>query len=158
GLLLAADTEETYGNVAKLEATKIKVISQPSGHKQMLVTGAGTGFYIDAVIQHLERHLVANDEAWTNEPARCIRDALGQFYREQVLPFTGYGEARPDFELIIGYWDGRTSRLFQTYLNTVLEQKYAAAVGAGNITAISMFNRFGPESELGPDDPFTLRE
>lgn len=157
GVLVAADTEESYGQVAKAETTKIKEIE--GGGRHLVVAGAGMGFHIDAFIQHLEYDVVPNSRKWTAGPRLAIQAALSGFYQDQVLPFVAYGkDERPDFDLIIGYHDSRSTCLLQTSKMSVLQMEHSAAVGAGSHVASRVLYRLGTNAATGPDDPFTLRE
>src|SRR5688500_20129682 len=52
GIVIAADTEESYGSTAKISGNKILLRSSADG--DMAISGSGNAYYIDAVAQELE--------------------------------------------------------------------------------------------------------
>jgi 20S proteasome alpha/beta subunit len=144
GLVLAADTEETYGGYAKLDHGKIQPAAYfKDGHGQVAWTaGAGHSGYIDAFTQTLGLAL-AEGSRERRDPALTFKLALREFYADHVLPFAGYpAEERPDFESLIAYVsdDDAPPRLFQTSFNALIETQADrhAAVGAGGAAARAM--------------------
>jgi len=147
GLVIAADTEETRGNMKVHRGKLSSVFSavQDSGEtrfRQCVVAGAGDGTNIDGISQKLIRCVYDGEAKSDNEISNDFERIHQEFYGAHVLPFALYPEEqRPDFELLIGV-QLPDLRLLLARGNTLIDAGSCAAIGIGTIVADQYLSRF----------------
>jgi hypothetical protein len=152
GLVVAADTQETIPGYWKLEQGKIAAVvrairgGKPGRSRAAcLLSGAGNGEYVDALVRTLierfrgEPHLDTVDEV---QPA--FAQILEGFHAKHVLPFAAYPrDDRPNFKLIAGcLYEGGGSTLLVSEENLFHEHTPYVAVGVGSSLAYTLLSRF----------------
>jgi hypothetical protein len=155
GLVLAADTEETYGASLKHKHTKIwaALATDQSGDEAKfrccVVSGAGDGSYIDAISRQIVESVTKREELPDAEIESGFRATLRDFYAEHVLPFAA-DRNPPEFELLIGVQLPQ-ARLLRTGRN-VLYEPFGdfIACGSGLTMAYPLLSRFyqGPRPDV----------
>jgi hypothetical protein len=143
-VLLAADTEVTYGDYMKTEQGKIRgaVHIGADGVREFLLVGSGDSLYIDAFAQALERTI--KDRHFANFDARDgIGEVLHDFYERHIVALGLSAQERPCFDLLIAYGTpGERTRLFRTANNVVYEHDHQfGAIGVGTAPAAHMLGR-----------------
>jgi 20S proteasome alpha/beta subunit len=144
GIVVAADRQETVG-YQKNDAGKITATSRLNPSGTLIVTGAGTGTYLDAIAQRLQAWF--GDDKVTRTPAEIgevINDLNRKFYAETVLPFATYAEQeRPDYSLLIGCDVPAGPPVFFTTEKLSLKGTTDYdAVGVGAATAKALLSKF----------------
>jgi len=142
GVVIAADTEETYGDF-KLDNQKILGsvhISRVAGdaHRMCLLAGSGLGPYIDAFAQSLDTVVAKDGRLQGGDPHPALSQALERFYARHVIPFSQYQTAeRPSFEVILAYSSQGRQSLFESHMNTLLDRSKPrySAIGIGSTVA-----------------------
>ena len=111
----------------------------------LIVTGAGSGTYLDALAQQILSWF-SNDD--NSQEASDIADFLAttnrSFYTDTVIPFSGYPDhERPDYSLLIGCdVVGSEPSLFETDRLAFKVVDDYAAVGLGASTAKTLLSKF----------------
>lgn len=142
GIVLAADTEMTWGDYIKTEGAKISVF-RDSG---LAIAGAGDGDYLEAVAYDLERayrSLNSNDFARIE---RTLQATLATFHRQHVTPLK---DPNLDVWLLIGL-QRREKRVLWTTRKSTMRPCVYSAIGIGAADAHSLFTQFF-EGERYPD-------
>jgi len=143
GIILAADRQETAG-YQKTDTGKIRANFKPA-KGSLIVTGAGSGTYLDALAQQILSWF-SNDD--NSQEASDIADFLAttnrSFYTDTVIPFSGYPDhERPDYSLLIGCdVVGSEPSLFETDRLAFKVVDDYAAVGLGASTAKTLLSKF----------------
>ncbi len=152
GLVIAADRQETHGNLIKLDQSKLHAtatlthLDGRAAHKEnraFVVAGSGDGHHIDAVGLDILR------SAFSWEPpgnfADLLNGILKDFYRDHILPFAQYPEQqRPDVELILASSEGHGKRLWVSQKTVFKPAGAYVAIGIGELTAYPLLSRFYP--------------
>jgi hypothetical protein len=133
-IVIAADTEESVGE-DKLDVLKTSAASPIwSGPSGLAITGAGNGWYIDAITQELERHHDSLAVAITLDQVKVeFEKLLMDFYRKHVVPFRDAADL--DFQLLIGAQRGGFGKLWVTFRNSMKEVVGHEVVGVGDTEA-----------------------
>jgi 20S proteasome alpha/beta subunit len=139
GVVLAADTQLTYGSFAKSEGGKVMAVSK-RGVSAWGVTGATDRYgYLASLGQTLARdfetHIDAADKAST---AIRTEELLHEFHERHVIPFPDL----PAINLLIGYQKGKELALWKSDRSTLSEYDDAAAVGIGEYVANGLLSRY----------------
>ena len=144
GIVVAADRQETVG-YQKNDTGKITASWKRNPTGSPIVTGAGTGTYLDSVAQRLQAWFGDDKTAGT---AKEIGDAINavnrMFYTETVLPFSTFPDHdRPDYSLLVGCDVATDWPMFFTTEKLALKttQDYDA-VGLGAATAKALLSKF----------------
>ncbi len=147
GLVIAADTEETYGNFLKVDQGKVSAVLaayQTPGQTRSrccLITGAGSGHHIDAIGQQLMNCVADGEDRSQGDIERDFGVILRNFYSEHIIPFAAYPEdQRPSLELLIGTQLPR--RLLVSQDNVLKDGSSYSAVGIGKLMAYPILGRF----------------
>src|SRR4051812_14891279 len=105
GLVIAADTQESYDGFWKADQTKILPVFGPTRGSeekaQLVIGGAGNGDYIDAISQRLVETFVGAQSKEPKDIFLAMQQTLREFYREYVIPLAIAPEQRPHFGLLI---------------------------------------------------------
>jgi 20S proteasome alpha/beta subunit len=142
GIVLAADTEDSYGTTAKVAQSKIGFAYHKIAGGTCAVTGAGGGLYIDAVTAELLDAYLGKGEVSRKRLEPILRDVLHRFHALHVIPFGQYpSEDRPSFELIVSHSLKHEATLWSTDHSVMHRQKKYAAVGVGAFTAMHLLRR-----------------
>jgi hypothetical protein len=139
GIVVAADTEESIGH-DKLDALKTSAaFPLPSGTSGLVITGAGNGWYIDAITQELEKCHEMHDGVPMDQLEREIKKTLRGFYKKHVIPFSDVDEL--DFQLIIGVQRSGITKLWVTFRNSMRDAYEHEVVGSGDVEAKILLRR-----------------
>jgi len=135
GLVIAADTEMSWGVDRKTDGSKIAAFTDAG----VAIAGAGNGDFIDALTARLHGLLRARNRTKNlQEILKAVRRETMDFYRQNIAPLSD-----PDCEvsLLIGIERGGRTALWKVYKTTV--QAYdCAAIGAGSQEADILFGEF----------------
>jgi 20S proteasome alpha/beta subunit len=150
GVVLAADTEETIGDV-KAEALKVNTgiafgfqSGKPSA---MAITGAGYGPYLDAIFQQFTDFFREQEALPIDDIGSEFQAILLKFYADHVIPFRDADLI--DFELIVGAQRDGQSRLWVSSRSVLRRSNGHEAVGMGSAVAKQVLLRAGmPNLEL----------
>jgi hypothetical protein len=149
GVILAADTQETYAGLFKLDQGKILAAAGTPLEKQVGgfgVTGAGSSVHLDSISQEL---CSAYLDAKSREPDvvhTLVKGRVSNFYREHIVPCSQLPEyERPSMQLLVGFHSGNWNRLWTTDKSVVRLCRYGA-VGIGAAHANHMLSRLCPET------------
>ena len=142
GILLAADSEETYADYVKVDQKKIDLAVHwaQDGLRTALITGAGSGHLIDAFTQYLEDEILKDARLKSHNPKSIFDAALVKFYGSHLVPFQ-YTREPPDISLILAYTgDDKHSSLYLSQLNVFVDcrKRRFAAAGIGASQAMVM--------------------
>lgn len=130
GVVLAADTEMSWGDARKTEGSKIVVIENAG----LAIAGAGDGGFIDALSQELQHTIVRSTSDKISDIGRAIQANLVRFYREHILP---WNDPQLDVSLLIALERGERRVLWVTH-KTTLRPSVCAAIGMGSAEADSL--------------------
>ncbi len=146
GVVIAADTQETYAGVFKVEQGKIVFSINDSEHGKFLggvsVSGAGTAGHVDALSQEIclnfRTHRTSMD-GFQDDLAERVK----KFNEQHVVPFATWPEYdRPSVSLLVGAVIG-DDRCLWTTDKTAMRVCYPfGAVGIGAAHASLMLRRF----------------
>lgn len=145
GLVIAADTQETYSGLFKMDQGKILgtwigPTAEPSGF--LSVSGAGTAGHLDAINQQL-----CNDVGGLEKPSfqgleKAIKTTVRDFNIEHIAPFSTWQPEydRPSCSLVIAAALGKRYALWTSDKSTIKQGLYGA-VGIGAPHANLMLGR-----------------
>ena len=137
GLVLAADTEVSYGDIRKTEGAKVAVIEKAG----LAVAGAGYGAYIDALAHELQRLILNRGSESIQQLAPRVQSVLVRFHYEHILP---WNDADLNVWLLVALERQGRRALWRTD-RTTMRPCICAAVGAGQAEADALFTEFfGP--------------
>src|SRR5262249_16516657 len=144
GLVIAADSQETYGN---LQTDQGKILATHLGHEGpaaavLALSGSGWSSYIDALNQELCASFQKKKPKNLEDVETDLKERLRDFNREHVLPYLRLPEVeRPSVSLIVGAQVGGKRCLWMTD-HAVVHQVYPyAAVGSGAVHASVVLER-----------------
>jgi predicted proteasome-type protease len=143
GIVLAADRQETAG-YQKTDTGKISANFKP-GKGSLIVTGAGSGTYLDSIAQQILASFSDDDKNKKSvEVAVALNTTNRRFYSETVIPFSSYPDhERPDYALLIGCdVVGSQPALFETDRLAFKSVDDYTAVGLGASTAKTLLSKF----------------
>jgi hypothetical protein len=145
GIVLAADSEETYASGGRVQVQKILTQHQlglETGQiGGMAIAGAGDSDYIDCIGLELADYFQQTEKSLA-QLAQGFRQKIKTFYKHHVIPFAQYpAEDRPDFSLLIAVSRGGKHGLWMTNNNTMRPIFDYAADGAGADFASALLNR-----------------
>jgi hypothetical protein len=148
GLVLAADTEETYGYF-KLNRGKIGIVLSVTQdvpgelrYRQCAIAGSGDGHNIEAVSDKLRSCIYNGEDKSDAEIEAELSTILVDFHAAHVLPFATYPQPeRPEFQLLIGA-QLPNRRLYLFEHNTLRDAGIHAAIGVGAYVAQPYLIRF----------------
>ena len=147
-MVLAADTEESWGSELKIAASKIIIADRVLGQSSsgMCITGAGDGHYLDTIKMEIFDEVYSSPE-WTYEGTGKLLEAkLKRFYKAHVIPFLSDPAGSPEFELLIGLNMGRVGAssvgsAWATAKNTIRPIIGYEAIGVGAGYAKALLSR-----------------
>lgn len=138
GVVLAADTQLTYGTFAKSRGGKVMAISK-AGTGALAITGATDRIgYLSSIgevlAKEFETNLETSDKATS---ARRFSELIHEFHVRHVTPFHDL----PSVELLIAYQKGNEHGLWKSDRSTLSEQHDCGAVGIGAFVANGLLGR-----------------
>ncbi len=138
GVVLASDSQLTYGTFAKSEAGKIMAVSQP-GVGAFALTGATERMgYLSAIGEILAKDFETNlgtaDKATS---ALRFADLVREFHMRHVVPFPDV----PSVEVLIAYQKGEEYGLWKSDRSTLSEHYDCGSVGMGAFVADALLGR-----------------
>jgi 20S proteasome alpha/beta subunit len=133
GIVLAADTEVSWGEHLKTEGTKITHLESEG----LAIAGAGDGDYLDAITYELQRAVRALSTDDIARIGRELRSVLERFHRRHVLPWK---DPALDFVLLIGVQKKGRRALWVTRKATMRPCVYAT-IGVGSADADSILTQ-----------------
>jgi hypothetical protein len=145
-VVIAADSEITYGNVMKADGGKLRgaIHIGKDGGRLFVLAGAGTGPTIDAFASDLQGVLGDPRLSSGADPRVVMQPILEAFFARHVIPFASFPvDERPDFNAVIGFTTAGRSYLFESSWNTLVsvqDERYTA-VGVGSLAARSFLGR-----------------
>ena len=146
GVVIAADTQESWGYMggAKISGYKILTCTLPHQGRACSATGAGSAGYIDALNQELTDNFIAVEDPENIE--RRFREKVLKFYNAHVLPNHALSPMeQPRADVIVGItWAGRKPVLLANERSTLRRCKQYVAVGAGREHASMLLSRLLP--------------
>lgn len=141
GIVIATDREENDG-YQKIEQGKMAGIVHTSTNDSLIVTGDGSGAYVDS-ISTLLRSKFAQYPQDIDKFALELQQHHKDFYTDYVLPFSNFSATeRPEYSLIVGCQIGLQRKLWTSEYMVVNESTGYTAVGAGGAMAKSLLRRF----------------
>ena len=146
GVVIAADREETFGQITKSSQNKISGVFRLSttagtSHRFLLLAGSGHAHYIDAFAQYLDEGVLADPRIDAN-PKMVLDQALERFYTKKVVPFSGYpSDDRPDFRVVMGLPAAGRSHLFLSDHSALREEERFSAIGLGSLVVTPLIKR-----------------
>jgi 20S proteasome alpha/beta subunit len=145
GVAIAADSQETYGDMTKGFALKIhSAMTQTSIHSMVnsavAITGAGSSAYLDAItyeiLQGFDKHQDTDLDAFSKHLKECVED----FHARHVTPLPAH-LAREIWVIVGAQIEGK-SAMWSTDVSTVQPSLGFAAVGTGaNFARMALHNR-----------------
>ena len=146
GVVIAADTEETLGEIIKYSVNKVSGayrFSKTGYPRSMVMAGSGHGHYIDAFSDVLKGVVNSDDPALDKNPHEVLDSALERFYVRKVVPLMRLPmEERPEFRVVIGLIAGGKSHLFVSDGATLRREEHFAVVGAGGLIAKPLLSAY----------------
>jgi hypothetical protein len=144
GLVLAADSQETYPGSLKVTQGKIlaAVVGPHSQPRATLgVTGAGSATHLDALNQSICDGFAREKPSSIEACQLAIADKVLQFNMQHVAPFGGWPEhERPCCSLVVGAAVNGKFGLWTTE-KTVMREVHYGAVGIGSPYATLLLSR-----------------
>lgn len=134
GVVIAADTELSWGDARKTEGAKIAVLEDHG----LAIAGAGHGGYIDALSHDLQRTIARVKTNNLSVIARSLQSTLAKFHRDHVQPWR---DPNLDVWMIVGLERAGKLALWVTE-KTTLRPCICAAIGAGSAEAEALFTQF----------------
>jgi 20S proteasome alpha/beta subunit len=141
GVVLAADTEESYGEM-KNETTKI-LTAFGNGSDACAISGAGNSAYLTSLGGKLAQ-VFLSDKNLTEPPLlQAFENCTKTFYSDHIIPFVNFpDEERPEVRMLIAYHRRNVSRLLFSDLSVVAPEMRYKAVGIGSSYAENFLNRW----------------
>lgn len=133
GIVLAADTEVSWGEYLKTEGTKVALLE----NEGLAIAGAGDGDYLDAISHELQRAIRALNTDDVARIGRELRSVLERFHRQHVLPWK---DPTLEFLLLIGLQKKGRRALWVTRKATMRPCVYAT-IGVGSADADSILTQ-----------------
>jgi 20S proteasome alpha/beta subunit len=150
GIILAADSQESYGPDVKMQTGKIMLESTGSYDsdgalttKTIAVTGAGDSGYLTVLKQRI--HDASADCSDTKQMEEKLEEIVEDFYERHVAPFPPSQWGDFNVQLIVAASIQNVLGLWITYMNTVRRVETFAAVGLGEAWAASFLRGFIPQ-------------
>jgi 20S proteasome alpha/beta subunit len=147
GIILGADSQESYGNDRKTRTGKISLYASGSatpdglGFRSIAVTGAGDSGYLAVVRQRIYDALETCSEI--EQVQTILEGVIEDFWERHVFIIPQWNEF--DVQLIVAASLHGKRGLWLTYLNTVRRVHSFAAVGTGEEWATSVLRGFVPD-------------
>jgi 20S proteasome alpha/beta subunit len=147
GVVLAADTQQTYEGIAKIDLPKILIANQCGNDDTKLagfaVSGAGWSDYLEAASQELCGRFLALRRPTIDSIKGAVATAVRRFYQRHMVPFAQFPDHdRPNLQLLIAAQCPSGQRLWATRKNTLRECQRFAAVGIGEAYARMLLARY----------------
>lgn len=148
GIILAADSQESYGPDVKIPTGKISLHSAGSFDdgalttKTTAVTGAGDSGYLSVLKQRI--HDASAECSDVAQVQTRLEEIIADFYERHVIPFPPSQWADFDVQLIVAACIQSDLGLWVTYMNTVRRVETFAAVGSGEAWATSFLRGYVP--------------
>jgi len=145
GVVLATDTEESWGDVGDIKTATTKMISvsrkEVTGNSFcMAVAGAGNSDYLQRVKLELAAKVFASPTWRFETSSDMVEEYLLKFYGDHITPF--WPDVK-DFQLIAGVAGSTQGHLWITDKTTVVPCPYGyEAVGVGRAYATALLSRF----------------
>jgi len=141
GVVLAADTLETYPGSIKTRAPKI-IGAVNDGQGAMVVAGAGSAIYVDSLAQQVCDGFSRKTPETIAELGDNLRSAIRDFHAESVAPYGGWPEyERPACSLLIAAELGDEKRELWVSEKSAMRSCPHAAIGIGGSFASLLLGR-----------------
>jgi hypothetical protein len=142
GVVVAADTQETYPGAIKLGQTKIMGATLSASGGAFIATGAGTAGHLDSLNQGLcetfSRTPPPNLSVWNETIKTTVRD----FHLQHIAPYGAWPEfERPGCSLVLAADLGKGRRALWTSEKSAVGICAHCAVGIGAAHANMMLGR-----------------
>ena len=134
GIVLAADTELSWGDVRKTEGAKIAIWP----NEGLAIAGAGNANYIEALSERVHAAVQRHTTPDVTKIRRDVQAALVKFHYDHILP---WNDPTLDVDLLIALRRGAVQVLWVTY-KTTMRPCVCAAIGSGSVEADSLFVQF----------------
>ena len=137
GILMLADSEESFGNIGKSESDKLcrfGFLGEANNVGTVITGGAGDAHFIDCANQELAAFLNSSFDGAASIHANISKFAF-QFWVDSIQPFNGFEQSYiPEFDMLIAVNYKQKTELFNWKKNKVLYvSSNAACVGAGEL-------------------------
>lgn len=135
GVLMFADSEESFGTIGKSESDKLCrfPFGDVNGVGTVIIGGAGDAHFIDCANQELTRFLQDEFDPEIGLDANLSTFAA-RFWLESIEPFKGFDrDYIPEFDLLITVNYRHRSELFCWRKNKVLYVGGSTSIGSGEI-------------------------
>jgi hypothetical protein len=155
GIVMAADTQESTGELLKGEKHKMTSLvggkGQSPKHGGCVVSGAGDSGHVSDLILQLGFTFMGNDGlqvmSLPNDKQKTLKNefsaCLKSFYKEHVVPFASFpARDRPDVEMLIAFYRGYIPYIFCTEKTAVIQSGHYKAIGIGSTFAELLLARF----------------
>ena len=145
GIVLCADTQETYGDLLKLNMPKIIAFPQDTlpCPLRLMVAGAGSGPFIDKLASESWKRLVRDAPQNIEEACDSVDQSIKDVHEEFGRIFQ-HGQL-PSVELIVSLHIGAGFRLLKCFGPVVNDAAPYASVGMGGYLADYISDRmFSP--------------
>jgi hypothetical protein len=144
GLVIAADTQETYSGLFKMDQGKIlgtRLGPADAALGFVTVTGAGSASHLDSINQELCSQVSELTNPSIDKIERTVKKTIRDFHVEHITPFGAWPEFdRPGCSLVVGAVVGKQCRLWISDKSAVKQALYGA-VGIGAPHANLMLGR-----------------
>ncbi len=148
GIVIAADTEESYGAM-KNNTTKILTVSSvgPDGKAKpsdgaCVITNAGDSGYASALAEKLAHVFMSHRTAMTPALQEAFEECLATFYAKHVIPFVNFpDDERPAVEMLVACCLNKVYRLFFNDKSVMAPVIRYRAVGMGGPFAEHLLER-----------------
>lgn len=143
GVVIAADTQETYTGVFKMDQSKILGVTKPTSG--FMVSGAGSAGHLDSISQALCDDFFGQEPTSLTDVEHMIASRVHDFHLRHIAPFGAWPDfERPSCSLVIGARRGSDCGLWITDKSTVHNGFYGA-VGIGAAHANLLLGRLWRE-------------
>lgn len=135
GIVIAADSQETYGDYFKAFALKIhRAMTHSNIHSDVksaiVITGSGASVYLDAVSQEIIKEFHSRQHRTVDDLELHLKQFQEDFWAKHVTPLLPHIDRQ--FELIIGAEIEGRCRLWRTDANVIKPSESFEAVGTGH--------------------------
>jgi 20S proteasome alpha/beta subunit len=146
GLVIAADTQETYAGVHKVEQCKVLSANHYVTGKSrgaISASGAGSAGQLDSINEEICEAFLHQQPMRLKVTRANIKQQISEFQREHIAPFALLPDyERPSVSLIIGASAGQERALWTSDKSTLRQCRWHGAVGIGAPQANGMLTRF----------------
>jgi len=128
GVVLAADTQYSWGQDSKTSGSKMWMRNSPGG--ALAITGAGNPIYLESLAQRFERAFDSNESAPLDDLEQLFERILIDFHESHILPFAHLPDS-PDISVVVAVERKTERRLWISEKNVLKPSGPHALVGAG---------------------------